>query len=80
MSKKKPPEFRLEDGMRRLNEIVETLDAERVALDESIALYEESIGIVESCLAELANARSKIVALRRRADDAFELHDFDHEA
>lgn len=77
MSKKKPSEFRLEDGMRRLNEIVETLDAERVPLDESIALYEEGIGIVEQCLTELTGAREKIVALRKRADNAFELLDFD---
>ncbi|PLX32063.1 MAG: exodeoxyribonuclease VII small subunit [Ignavibacteria bacterium] len=77
MAKKKTERF--EDQVKRLNEIVEALDAEETVLDESMKLYEEGIEIVENCVTYLADTRKRISILQKRSDGVFEKLDIDDE-
>ena len=77
MAKKTTESF--EEQLTRLNEIVQKLDADDTALEESMKLYEEGIVIVEKCVLYLSDARKKIKELRKRSDGVFETLDFDEE-
>ena len=77
MSKKKSASY--EDSVARLNEIVRLLDSEETPLDDSMKLYAEGIEIVEKCVKDLSEARTRIKELRERSDGVFELLDFDEE-
>jgi exodeoxyribonuclease VII small subunit len=67
----------IEAALQRLQEIVQTLDSDDTALEESMKLYEEGILIVESCVKNLSEARTRVKELRERADGVFEKLDFD---
>jgi exodeoxyribonuclease VII small subunit len=75
MAKKKTDSF--EDKLKRLNEIVQALDAEETALEESMKLYQEGIEIVENSVTYLSDARKSIKELRKRSDGIFETLDFE---
>ncbi len=77
MAKKATESF--EQQLTRLNEIVQKLDAEDTALEESMKLYEEGIVLVEKCVTYLSDARQKIKELRKRSDGVFEKLDFEEE-
>ncbi|MCB2204279.1 exodeoxyribonuclease VII small subunit [bacterium] len=77
MAKKTNETF--EKQLARLNEIVQKLDDDDTALEESMKLYEEGIVIVEKCVTYLSEARQKIKELRKRSDGVFELLDVDEE-
>lgn len=77
MSKKKSASY--EDSVARLNEIVRLLDSEETPLEDSMKLYSEGIEIVEKCVKDLSEARTRIKELRERSDGVFELLDFDEE-
>ena len=62
-----------------MQEIVKKLDSDETLLEDSLNMYEEGIQIVESCVKDLSNARSRVKELRKRADGVFELLDFDAE-
>ena len=74
MAKKKTGSS-FEDNLLRLQEIVSSLDSEGIALDETITLYEEGIGLLEKSVTELSSAQSRIKELRKRSDGVFELLD-----
>lgn len=57
----------------RLQEIVELMDSDQAPLEQSIALYDEGITILEKCVSELQTAETRLKELRRRADGLFEL-------
>ena len=59
--KKNKPKF--EDAMKRLDEIVASLEGGG-ELDASLALYEEGIGLVRECGKMLDDAESRIKILR----------------
>jgi exodeoxyribonuclease VII small subunit len=67
----------IEASLQRVQDIVQKLDAEETALEESMKLYEEGILIVESCVKDLSEARARVKELRKRADGVFELLDFE---
>ena len=74
MAKKKTGSS-FEDNLLRLQEIVSSLDSEGIALDETITLYEEGIGLLEKSVTELSSAQSRIKELRKRSEGVFELLD-----
>lgn len=51
---KKPKSF--EEGMARLEELLDTLSSPDTPLEEAIKLYSETAGLVEWCNAALKNA------------------------
>ncbi len=57
------------DDMKRLQEIVETLDSEAMPLEESLSLFEEGIGLVKRCQLFLNETEQKIQLLSEDADD-----------
>ncbi len=60
-------EVGLERRLRRLTEIVETLEADEVELDQALSLFEEGIGHVQQAERLLAEAELKVEELVRRA-------------
>ena len=61
-------EMKLEEAMRRLDEVVKTLDSDRLDLDESLKLYEEGVRLVRACHEKLSDAERRISALRISED------------
>jgi exodeoxyribonuclease VII small subunit len=57
MARKK---FKFEDGISRLEEIVEKLENDEVELEKAIALFEEGMGISQTCMKILDEAQQKI--------------------
>jgi len=71
MPKKKPQTF--EEQYERLEEIVERLESDDVALEESLALYAEGMELVRLCGKKLTDAQQKIekinAAMKSDAND-----------
>ncbi|MBE6583390.1 MAG: exodeoxyribonuclease VII small subunit [Ruminococcaceae bacterium] len=65
----------LEAAMVRLEEIVKEMENEKLPLDKSLKLYEEGIGLVSMCSAELETAKRKIQILQMGKDGEIELVD-----
>lgn len=62
MAKNEKPKF--EALMTRLEKIVSSLESGSADLDESLALYEEGIGLVRACGKQLDAAEKKIKILQ----------------
>ena len=56
-------EITFEAAMVRLEEIVRLLEGGGAALDDSLALFEEGIGLVKLCNSKLDNAEQKVKML-----------------
>ena len=52
-----------EEALRRLDEIVGLLEKGDAPLDESLALYEEGVGLVRFCNEKLKSARQKVTEI-----------------
>ena len=63
----------LEDAMARLDEIVKSMEGEKLPLDKSLKLYEEGIGLVARCSEELEAAKRKIQILQQGKDGEIEI-------
>ena len=57
-------DMKLEDAMRRLDEVVAALDRENTDLEEALKLYEEGVRLVSVCTRKLADARRTIEILK----------------
>ncbi|PEN12732.1 exodeoxyribonuclease VII small subunit [Longibacter salinarum] len=56
-------ELSFEAALERLESIVETLEDDPPALDESLAAYEEGVALAKSCLERLDKAEQRIAEL-----------------
>lgn len=72
--KDSPPE-NFENSMKRLEEIVDTLEQGAVSLDEVMALYEEGVNISKRCLERLQQAEVTLKRLSKSAGGTFEITD-----
>ena len=61
-------DMKLEDAMRRLDEVVNALDRENADLEASLALYEEGVRLVALCNRRLSEAERRINALKMTSD------------
>ena len=68
MEMKNNQEMKLEDAMRRLDEVVSALDQENIDLEQSLALYEEGVRLVSLCQKRLGEAERRIHVLKMTAD------------
>ena len=66
-----------EKSLRRLDEIVASLENERIGLDQSLKLFEEGIDLLRSATAELDNAETKVQMLIEKSGGGFELKEMD---
>jgi exodeoxyribonuclease VII small subunit len=66
-----------ESHLTRLEEIVEELDGDEVALERALALFEEGIARLRSATAELGRLEEKVKVLSEEAEGTFALEDLD---
>ena len=57
-----------EAAIRRLEEIVETLESGELSLEESIRIFEEGVGLTRSCSKQLEAAEQKVSTLLAEAE------------
>lgn len=61
-------EIKLEDALKRLDEVVAALERDGVDLEASLRLYEEGVRLVAACNQKLNDAERQIRVLRMSAD------------
>jgi len=74
--KSKKREATFEQKKERLGEIVEQLEDGGLSLDESLAAYEEGIGLYKECHKQLHEAEGKVEALVEEGEVKKERFDF----
>ncbi|MEG2005007.1 MAG: exodeoxyribonuclease VII small subunit [Bilophila sp.] len=57
---KKVATLTFEDRLRRLQEVVTTLESGELALEESVNLYREGLGLSRTCREQLEKARNDV--------------------
>lgn len=65
-----------EARLERLDTIITRLESPSVPLDESLAVFEEGVGLLRLAAADLVAAETRIKLLSEKADGAFDLKDF----
>ena len=63
--------------MKRLEEIVETLEQGTVPLDDALNLYEEGVNLTKLCLGKLNQAEVTLKRLGKDVNGNFELFDME---
>ena len=65
-----------EQALARLEQIIRAMENDKIPLAESLALYEEGVGIVRRLAAELDDAERKIKILQQNAQGEIVAVDF----
>jgi len=68
-------EFSFEDGLNRLEKIVQTLETGGLSLEEAIALFEEGMQLAKICSQRLDTAELKISQLQTTVEQETEDED-----
>lgn len=68
---------KFEEAFNRLEEIARQLEGGELALEESLALYEEGMKLVELCSQKLDAAEKKILKLSKSGEGAFRTEEMD---
>ncbi len=66
-----------EEALKRLEEIVEKLEAGNSSLEESIKLYEEGMILGKSCTTQLNEAKLKLKKIQKDTSGALEEKDIE---
>jgi exodeoxyribonuclease VII small subunit len=56
-----------ENALKRLEEIVETLEVGNSPLEESLKLYEEGMTLAKSCMTQLNEAKLKLKKIQKNS-------------
>jgi exodeoxyribonuclease VII small subunit len=72
--------MKFEEGLKRLEKIVEELESGNLSLDESLENYEEGIRLSKACAKKLEVARKKVEILLKSEDGSVELKPFDEKS
>ena len=70
-------EIKFEDGLKRLEKIVDELEAGDIPLEEALEKYEEGIKLSRLCAKKLEAARKRVEILLKSDDGSVELKPFD---
>jgi exodeoxyribonuclease VII small subunit len=70
-------EIKFEDGLKRLEKIVDDLEAGNIPLEEALEKYEEGIKLSKLCAKRLEAAKKKVEILLKSDDGSVELKPFD---
>ena len=70
-----PPAGTFETSLKRLEEIVDTLEEGSVTLDQVVVMYEEGVHLSKECLAQLQQAELKLKRLSKDVSGNFQLID-----
>ena len=65
-----------EAAMERLEEILHTLESGGEALDATLKLYEEGVGLIRICSEKLEHAEQSVKLLQMQADGSVSVTDF----
>lgn len=65
-----------EAALLRLEEIVRSMESGTAMLDESLALFEEGVGLVKFCTKALDDAEQKVKILQKEDDGTVSETDF----
>lgn len=63
MDKNEIQDMKFEDALKRLEEIVRSLEGGQSPLDQSLELYEEAVALVKVCNQRLDSAQQKVTML-----------------
>ncbi len=77
MSASSTPEFSFEQAMERLEEIVGSMESDRMPLDEMVSSYEEGMKLLQRCRQRIENARYRIESISLKVDGKAELAAFE---
>ena len=77
MGTKKGQKGSFESSLKRLEEIVESLEEGKVSLDEAVGLYEEGIQLSKECGEKLKATELKIRKLAKSAGGDFEVSELE---
>jgi len=69
-----------EEALKKLEGIVEAMEAEDLPLETLLAKYEEGTRLAQVCQAKLAEAELKIQALEKAASGEIKLKPFENES
>ena len=64
-----------EQSLRRLEEIVEKIEAGQLTLDAIMSMYDEGVQLSKSCLQQISQAEIKLKRLSKDIEGNFELFD-----
>ena len=68
--KKTKSDINFEESLKRLEEILETMNSGNTSLDESLELFEEADGHLKKCSKRLTDAEKKIeILIKKRGGD-----------
>jgi exodeoxyribonuclease VII small subunit len=76
MATKKAKAKSFEDSMKRLEEIVQTLESGTLSLEETVALYKEGTELSNYCGSVLKKAEQEVKKISETPDGEFTLEDF----
>jgi len=79
MAAKKTNKNLLEHSLKRLEEIVESLEQGDVPLDDAVDFYEEGIRIAKECAEKLKSTELRIKKLSKGIEGQFTLNESDEE-
>lgn len=72
----KKSEMTFEAALARLEEIVRSMESGTAMLDQSLALFEEGVGLVKFCTKALDDAEQRVKILRKEDDGTVSEADF----
>jgi len=70
-------EMKFEDGLKRLEKIVDDLEAGNIPLEDALEKYEEGIKLSKLCAKKLEAAKKRVEILLKSEDGSVELKPFD---
>jgi len=68
--------MKFEEGLRKLENIVSTLDEGQVALDDALALFKEGLNLTKELSKALDDIERKVEVLVRKEDGSIERKPF----
>lgn len=69
--------MKVDETLRKLEEITKRLEEEDLPLEDALRLFEEGIALAAKIKTELDQAKLKIQQVIEKAKDVFSLEDFD---
>ena len=79
MAKKKQPEPSFEDALKRLEEVLDSLEHGNLNLEESVKAFEEGAGLVRFCHARLDDVERRVELLLKDETGCFFTRPFPEE-
>ena len=80
MAKKELEKKKFEEALEDLEKVVERLESGELSLEDSLAAFEEGIGLVKFCNQKLTEVEKKIELLVKDKDGKLQLRAMDEEA